>query len=123
MGDIPEAVRKLLPRLRDRKFTRMLLVTLAEATPVHEAASLQRDLKRAGISPYAWVINQSLTPVETRDPVLVMRKSNEHRYIGEACELSDRVAIVPWLAQDASVDRLSLISGYGRPVAGTKTAR
>lgn len=123
MGDTPEAVRQLLPRLRDRRFTRMLLVTLPEATPVHEAAALQRDLKRAGIAPYAWIINQSLTPVETRDPVLIARRANERRYIDEARELSTRVAIVPWLAQAAGLDRISLMSEYGRPVAGTKAAR
>lgn len=109
MGDIPEAVRRLLPRLRDPWFTHMLLVTLPAATPVHEAAALQKDLKRAGIAPYAWVINQSLTPVETRDPVLVTRKANEGRYIDEACRFSSRVAVVPWLAQDAGANRLNLV--------------
>ena len=48
----------------------MLIVTLPEATPVHEAASLQRDLKRAGIAPFAWVINQSLAPLSLTDPML-----------------------------------------------------
>lgn len=57
-SDMPEAVRSLLPRLRDPEFTRVLLVTLPEATPVHEAARLQDDLLRAGITPFAWVINQ-----------------------------------------------------------------
>jgi arsenite-transporting ATPase len=36
---LPESVEKLLPRLRDPDFTRVLIVTLPEATPVHEAAS------------------------------------------------------------------------------------
>ena len=58
-GDVPDAVRQLLPRLRDPQFTRILLVTLPEATPVHEAAQLQDDLRRAGIEPFAWVVNQS----------------------------------------------------------------
>ncbi len=46
---MPEAVQNLLPRLRDPEFTRVLIVTLPEATPVHEAAQLQRDLRRAEI--------------------------------------------------------------------------
>ena len=46
-GSAPEEVRRLLPRLRDPSFTKILLVTLPEATPVHEAAALQRDLLRA----------------------------------------------------------------------------
>lgn len=60
----------LLPRLRDLEFTRILLVALAEATPVHEAAALQEDLRRASIEPYAWIVNQSLLPLEVRDPLL-----------------------------------------------------
>jgi arsenite-transporting ATPase len=59
MSDVPDAVRQLLPRLRDPEFTRVLLVALPEATPVHEAARLQDDLQRAGIKPYAWIVNQS----------------------------------------------------------------
>ena len=54
-SDLPDSVRQLLPRLRDPEFTRVLLVTVPEATPVHEAARLQDDLKRAGITPFAWL--------------------------------------------------------------------
>ncbi len=54
--------------------TRVLIVTLPEATPVHEAAQLQRDLRRAGIEPFGWVINQSLSTLDVHDPVLVSRK-------------------------------------------------
>ena len=82
-GTVPEAVSKLLPRLRDPAFTRVLVCTLAEATPVHEAADLQRDLRRAGIEPYAWIINQSLAPLEVRDCVLKARKGQESKYITE----------------------------------------
>ena len=69
-GNAPDEVRRLLPRLRDPAFTRILLVTLPEATPVHEAAALQRDLERAEIQPFAWVVNQSLSPLPVSDPVL-----------------------------------------------------
>jgi len=98
-SNMPETVRNLLPRLRDPGFTRILLVTLPEATPVHEAARLQSDLARAEIRPFAWVINQALTPVETTDPVLTSRQMNERAYIDEVIEKhSERVALVPWLA-------------------------
>lgn len=66
-GDMPESVRELLPRLRDPEFTRVMIVILPEATPVHEAERLQGDLERAGIQPFAWVINQSLLASGTRD--------------------------------------------------------
>lgn len=94
---IPESVRRLLPQLRDPKFTRILIVTLPEATPVHEAARLQEDLKRAGIRPYAWVINQSFCATNTRDAVLAERGRLEGRFISEVVEkLASRVALVPW---------------------------
>ncbi|MDD4347698.1 MAG: arsenical pump-driving ATPase [Opitutales bacterium] len=81
-----EAIEKLLPRLRDPDFSRVILVTLPEATPVHEAAALQADLRRAGIEPYAWVINQSLAGVATRDPLLASRGRTEIPYIREVLE-------------------------------------
>ncbi|HEX6559446.1 MAG TPA: arsenical pump-driving ATPase, partial [Longimicrobiales bacterium] len=71
--ELPPEVRELLPRLRDPEFTRVLIVTLAEPTPVHEAGQLQQDLERAGIRPYAWIVNRSLADMETRDPVLRAR--------------------------------------------------
>lgn len=94
---MPEAVENLLPRLRDPEFTRVLIVTLAEATPVHEAASLQRDLRRAEIEPFAWVINQTLTPLSLTDPVLKGRQAHEATFIREVCdEHASRAALVAW---------------------------
>ena len=94
---MPETVRELLPRLRDPGFTRILLVTVPEATPVHEAERLQQDLARAQIAPFAWVINQALAPVVTSDPVLVSRQASERTYVAEVVErLATRVALVPW---------------------------
>jgi arsenite-transporting ATPase len=98
LSDVPEEVRRLLPRLRDTAFTRILLVTLPEATPVHEAAQLERDLERAEIHPFAWVINQSLTPLSVTDPVLVHRRANEERYLREVASRAPRVALIPWTA-------------------------
>ena len=96
-NQMPEAVELLLPRLRDPDFTRVLIVTLAEATPVHEAASLQRDLRRAEIEPYAWVINQCLSPLTIHDPLLQERKLHEQPYIREVTEKhSHRTVLIPW---------------------------
>jgi len=98
--EMPAVVGELLPRLRDPGFTRVLIVTLPEATPVHEAAKLQQDLIRAGIRPFAWVINQSLSPLAVHDPVLLARKDREAPYIREVTEgLAARAAIVPWLME------------------------
>jgi len=83
--------------LRDPDFTRVLIVTLPEATPVHEAASLQRDLRRAAIEPYAWVINQCLSPLSIHDPLLRERQLHEQTYIREVMEQqSRRTVLIPW---------------------------
>lgn len=96
-SEMPEAVENLLPRLRDPEFTRVLIVTLPEATPVHEAAALQRDLRRAEIEPYAWVINQVLSPLPLTDPLMMQRQSHEQKYLREVKEVqASRVAIIPW---------------------------
>ncbi len=99
-GDMPESVVELLPRLRDPKYTYILIVTLPEATPVHEAERLQADLSRAGINPYAWVINQSLFACKTTDPILSQRGNYEIPFIRRVSdELSKRTALVPWFAK------------------------
>ena len=69
-GEAPEEVRQLLPRLRDPELTHVMIVTLPQATPVFEAARLQVDLRRAGIEPDWWIVNQSWTGIRTTDPVL-----------------------------------------------------
>jgi arsenite-transporting ATPase len=99
MGEVPEEVRQLLPRLRDLLYTRVLVVSLPEATPVHEAAALQADLRRAGIETYAWVINQSLAPLKVSDPVLCGRRNQEFRYIDEVGELTEKRYLLPWREQ------------------------
>lgn len=96
--DTPAEVLELLPHLWDPDFTKILIVTLAEATPVSEANRLKADLERAGIFPYAWVVNQSFALVDTDDPVLRRRAANEVRHIERVVsEHADRVAIIPWV--------------------------
>lgn len=96
-GNIPESVKKLLPRLRDREMTNVVLVTLPEATPVLEASRLQDDLRRAEISPNWWVINQSFQKTNTKDPILQGRAYAEIDWIKKVKnELAEKCAIVPW---------------------------
>ncbi|MEK6702238.1 MAG: arsenical pump-driving ATPase, partial [Planctomycetota bacterium] len=54
-------------KLQDPAYTKVIIVTLAENTPVLEASRLQDDLRRAQIEPYAWVINASLSAASTTD--------------------------------------------------------
>lgn len=96
-SQMPESVEQLLPRLRDPHFSRVLIVTLPEATPVHEAAQLQRDLRRAEIEPFAWVVNQSLLPLKVTDPVLLGRQTHEAEFLQEVItKYATRTAIIPW---------------------------
>jgi arsenite-transporting ATPase len=96
---VPEAVRALLPRLRDPEFTRILLVTLAEATPVFEAGRLQDDLRRAGIEPYGWVVNASLAASGTTHPILAARARLEWPQLRRVtAEMATQCWVVPWRA-------------------------
>jgi arsenite-transporting ATPase len=113
---IPDSVKRLLPQLRDRDFTKILIITLAEATPVHEAAQLQSGLQRAKIRPFAWVINQSFLAAGTNDPILAERGRLELRYIDEVRQThADRVALIPWKSPyaDGTAERLSELTGAG----------
>lgn len=100
-SDLPEEVLQLLPRLRDPAFTRVIVVTLPEATPVHEAAMLQADLHRAHIEPFAWVINQSFARCPSSDPLLRQRGRNEATFIREVIERhSHHTILVPWVPNE-----------------------
>ncbi|CAN5477875.1 hypothetical protein BH11PLA2_BH11PLA2_17240 [soil metagenome] len=89
-------------RLQDPKQTKMLIVTLPETTPVLEAESLQSDLRRAGIEPWAWVINSSLSMASPSDPLLVARAAEERQHIERVQIAVSRVAIIPWLTHEPS---------------------
>ncbi|MEW9050139.1 MAG: arsenical pump-driving ATPase [Neobacillus sp.] len=97
-GEIPENVKELLPRLRNQDETEIVITTLPEATPVLEAERLQKDLKRAGIVPHWWVINQSLYAANTLDPILSGRARSEKYWFEKVGnELSEQMAVIPWL--------------------------
>ncbi|MBK9027023.1 MAG: arsenical pump-driving ATPase [Propionivibrio sp.] len=88
-------------QLQDPKQTKVLLVTLAETTPVLEAANLQADLRRAGIEPWAWVVNNSIAATTVVSPLLRQRARNELREIDAvASRHAKRYAVVPLLAEE-----------------------
>ena len=87
-------------RLQDPKQTKMVIVTLPETTPVLEAESLQADLRRAGIEPWAWVIDSSLSAASPTDPLLVARAAEEQQHVERVQQSVSRVAIIPWLTQE-----------------------
>ena len=102
-SDAPEAVKQLLPRLRDPNFTKVVLVALPEPTPVHEAQKLQEDLRRAGIEPFGWIVNRSLTLSGVQEPILATKASKESGPIREVLALSNRVVVLPWTQRSLSI--------------------
>lgn len=106
-GDIPESVKKLLPKLRNADETEVIIVTLAEATPVYEAMRLEEDLKRAGINSKWWVINSSLFATDTTNEILKAKASNEITWINKVNEISKgNFAVIEWTAEEVKGERL-----------------
>lgn len=105
-----------LMRLQDPELTKVLIVTLAETTPVLEAASLKADLNRAGIEPWAWIINNSVAATSVTSPLLRQRAANELREINAvASRHARRYAVVPLLRQEpVGIERLLELAGANR---------
>ena len=99
-ANAPDAVRELAQHLRDPQFARVIIVTLAESTPVHEADRLQADLRRAGIEPFGWLVNASLAQTATTHPTLLARARAEHVHLDRVQHLSEhRTWSVAWQQQ------------------------
>ena len=112
MGSANMAFSTPLMRLQDPLQTKIILVTLAETTPVLEAIGLQDDLERAGIHPWAWVVNDSIAAAHPRSEFLRTRARNEVAQIARVRTVADRVAIVPLLPQEPTgLERLSALTG------------
>ncbi|WP_209121935.1 arsenical pump-driving ATPase [Alkalihalobacillus sp. BA299] len=100
-GDMPKAVRSLLPRLKNSEETTVVLVTLPEATPVFEASRLQDDLRRAEIVPKWWIINQCFYGTNTVDPLLQQRAQSEAKWINKVDkDLSEQTVLIPWQKEE-----------------------
>ncbi len=99
-------------QLQDPKQTKVLIVTLAETTPVLEAANLQDDLRRAGIEPWAWIVNNSVAAAHPHSPLLRQRARNELREIDAvATQHARRHAVVPLLTEEpVGVERLRALA-------------
>ncbi|MGX4769266.1 arsenical pump-driving ATPase [Bradyrhizobium guangdongense] len=101
-----------LMRLQDPTHTRVILVTLPETTPVSEAAALQQDLRRAGIEPFAWVINKCLIASGTHDPLLRLRLAGERTQIARVQDgLAKRSYMIGWRSKPpVDVEELEALS-------------
>ena len=96
-GDVSEAEKELLPRLKNPNDTEVIIVTLAETTPFYEAQRLSDDLKRAGLAVKWWVINASYSMADTQSEFLTAKAANESQWIQKVNEISKgRYALIPW---------------------------
>jgi arsenite-transporting ATPase len=120
MGDKGLHFTTPMMQLQDPKQTKVLIATLAETTPVLEAANLQADLRRAGIEPWAWVVNHSVAAARVTSPLLRQRARNELREIeAVATHHAARHAVVPLLSEEpVGVPRLLQLAGDVLPTSG-----
>jgi arsenite-transporting ATPase len=111
-------------QLQDPKRTKVLIVTLPETTPVLEAAKLQADLRRAGIEPWAWIVNNSVAAASARSPLLRRRAGAELREIDAvAKQHAARYAVVPMLrGEPVGVERLRALIGSPETLISRTTA-
>ncbi len=101
MGKTGMHITTPMMQLQDSKQTKVLIVTLAETTPVLEAANLQADLRRAGIEPWAWIINTSVAAASAKSTLLRQRAANELREISTvATQHAQRYSVVPLLKEE-----------------------
>jgi len=106
-GDIPDEVRELLPRLRNPKETKVIIVALPEPTPFHEAKRLQEDLKRADIHVSSWIVNQSLLLNDTEDQFLREKSEGEKKWINTISDVTDgRYTQIPWIREELKEEGL-----------------
>jgi arsenite-transporting ATPase len=117
MGDSMNFTTPLM-RLQDPAQTKVILVTLAETTPVLEAQGLQEDLERAGIHPWAWVINNSISAARPEGPFLRQRAASEAGPIQRVSALADRIALVSLRATEPTGEkRLAALANLTRQPA------
>lgn len=97
-----------MPKLRNEKETEVIIITLAETTPVYEAVRLQKDLNRAGIHSKWWIINSSFYASNTTNNILKVKASNEVQWINKVNEISEgNFAIIEWISEEVKGERLN----------------
>ena len=105
-GQIPESVKKLLPRLRGEE-TEVLIVSLAEATPFYEAYRLEEDLKRASIHTNWWIVNSSLYKANPSNKMLSAKANEEVKWINKILDhTAGKLAVIEWTKEDLYGDKL-----------------
>lgn len=107
---VPASVINLLPRLRDDAHTEVIILTLAETTPVYEAKRLLKDLDRAGLHSKWWLINSSLYANETTNEIILSKSNQEAEWINHVHGISGgHTALIKWIADDVKNKVLEIL--------------
>ena len=107
-GEVPNSVKKLLPKLRNEEETEVIIVTLAETTPVYEAIRLQEDLQRAKIHNKWWVVNASMYATNTTNQILEAKSKNEIQWINKVNGVSKgNFAVISWFADEIKKETIA----------------
>ena len=100
-------MKELLPRLRNQKETKVLVIALPEPTPFYEAKRLKEDLDRVHIRVSDWVINQSFLLNHPTDEFLKLKAEGENKWINEVNKLtSENYSIIPWMKDELKEENL-----------------
>ncbi|MCH3963619.1 MAG: arsenical pump-driving ATPase [Clostridium sp.] len=111
-GNIPQSVKDLLPELKNANDTEVIIVTLAEDTPVYESMRLEADLERSGIASKWWIVNSSMYAADTTNNVLKAKASNEIPWINKVNEISnENFALIEWKAEEIKDEKLFELLG------------
>ncbi len=94
-------VSRIDPAVETRRYTEDVLATAGEGLDAQGRALLAEDLRspcteEIAITPFAWVVNQSLTPLHVTDPVLCARQKHEAPLLAALARHAARVVIEPW---------------------------
>ncbi|RAI81445.1 arsenical pump-driving ATPase [Macrococcoides goetzii] len=103
---LPSSVSSLLPSITNNDLTEMVIVTLAEPTPIKEAERLKADLERTGINQRMWVVNNTIaTQADTHD-MFNSKIQEERKQINKLIAHQPFVAIQPY---DVNIEEVSAL--------------
>ncbi len=104
----PDKLKTPYMYLQDPEYSKLLIVTIPETTPITEAAKLQEDLRRSNIEPFAWIANQSISASEISDPLLKQRAAEELPLLEEIeTRHAQKLYAIPWIAEEPVLEAMA----------------
>lgn len=95
-NQMPSSVSELLPKITNPNLTEMLIVTLAEPTPIKEAERLADDLERTGIVVNYFIVNHTIALIQNEDKFYRQKVMSERKYINQLIEDKKNIVVQPF---------------------------